>query len=143
MFNFQGHSCFDVVAWHGNYAPYKYDLKKFMTINSVGFDHAVRFLINQFLNFVQILIIPIFQDPSIFTVLTCPSTKPGTAVADFVIFPPRWSVSEHTFRPPYYHSNIIFPKINAVSKNIKMYLLCNYYAGRSRLLNQTRSLTFT
>ncbi|KAK6170236.1 hypothetical protein SNE40_018678 [Patella caerulea] len=80
----QNHSPFDVVAWHGNYAPYKYDLKKFMVINAVAFDHA---------------------DPSIFTVLTCPSLKPGVAVADFVIFPPRWSVQEHTFRPPYYHRN--------------------------------------
>ncbi|BFZ09238.1 hypothetical protein BsWGS_12277 [Bradybaena similaris] len=80
----QGHSVFDVVAWHGNYAPYKYDLSKFMVINCVAFDHA---------------------DPSIFTVLTCPSLKPGVATADFVIFPPRWSVQEHTFRPPYYHRN--------------------------------------
>ncbi|KAK9505019.1 hypothetical protein O3M35_009170 [Rhynocoris fuscipes] len=80
----QKHSPFDVVAWHGNYAPYKYDLKKFMTVNSVDYDHC---------------------DPSIFTVLTCPSNKPGTAIADFVIFPPRWSVAEHTFRPPYYHRN--------------------------------------
>ncbi|XP_071112833.1 homogentisate 1,2-dioxygenase-like isoform X1 [Haliotis cracherodii] len=80
----QKHSPFDVVAWHGNYAPYKYDLSKFMVINAVAYDHA---------------------DPSIFTVLTCPSLKPGTAVADFVIFPPRWSVQEHTFRPPYYHRN--------------------------------------
>lgn len=79
----QNHSPFDVVAWHGNYAPYKYDLSKFMVINSVSFDHC---------------------DPSIFTVLTCPSLKPGTAIADFVIFPPRWSVHENTFRPPYYHS---------------------------------------
>lgn len=80
----QGHSCFDVVAWHGNYTPYKYDLNKFMVINSTSFDHC---------------------DPSIFTVLTCPSTKPGVAIADFVIFPPRWAVQEHTFRPPYYHRN--------------------------------------
>ncbi|KAL3309583.1 hypothetical protein Ciccas_011870 [Cichlidogyrus casuarinus] len=80
----QNHSPFDVVAWHGNYAPYKYDLGKFMAFNSVTFDHA---------------------DPSIFTVLTCPSAKPGTAVADFVVFSPRWSVSENTFRPPYYHRN--------------------------------------
>ncbi|XP_012261379.2 homogentisate 1,2-dioxygenase [Athalia rosae] len=80
----QGHSPFDVVAWHGNYVPYKYDLDRFMVVNSVSFDHC---------------------DPSIFTVLTCPSNKPGTAVADFVIFPPRWSVQEHTFRPPYYHRN--------------------------------------
>ncbi|XP_055706109.1 homogentisate 1,2-dioxygenase isoform X2 [Phlebotomus papatasi] len=80
----QKHSPFDVVAWHGNYAPYKYSLADFMVINSVSFDHC---------------------DPSIFTVLTCPSSKPGTAIADFVIFPPRWSVQEHTFRPPYYHRN--------------------------------------
>ncbi|XP_034472566.1 homogentisate 1,2-dioxygenase [Drosophila innubila] len=80
----QNHSVFDVVAWHGNYVPYKYDLSKFMVINSVSFDHC---------------------DPSIFTVLTCPSLRPGTAIADFVIFPPRWSVQEHTFRPPYYHRN--------------------------------------
>ncbi|PIK47754.1 putative homogentisate 1,2-dioxygenase [Apostichopus japonicus] len=80
----QEHSPFDVVAWHGNYNPYKYDLAKFMVINCVAFDHA---------------------DPSIFTVLTCQSTRPGVAIADFVIFPPRWSVQEHTFRPPYYHRN--------------------------------------
>lgn len=80
----QDHSPFDVVAWHGNYAPYKYNLKHFMVINATAFDHA---------------------DPSIFTVLTCPSAKPGVAIADFVIFPPRWAVQEHTFRPPYYHRN--------------------------------------
>lgn len=80
----QAHSVFDVVAWHGNYAPCKYDLSKFMVVNAVAFDHC---------------------DPSIFTVVTCPSWKPGTATADFVIFPPRWSVQEHTFRPPYYHRN--------------------------------------
>ncbi|XP_039261743.2 homogentisate 1,2-dioxygenase-like [Styela clava] len=80
----QDHSPFDVVAWHGNYAPYKYDLDKFMVINAVKFDHA---------------------DPSIFTVLTAQSLRPGVAIADFVIFPPRWSVQEHTFRPPYYHRN--------------------------------------
>ncbi|KAL5457206.1 hypothetical protein EMCRGX_G034451 [Ephydatia muelleri] len=80
----QKNSPFDVVAWHGNYYPYKYDLKNFMVINAVAFDHA---------------------DPSIFTVLTCPTTKPGVAAADFVIFPPRWCVQEHTFRPPYFHRN--------------------------------------
>ncbi|XP_023937248.2 homogentisate 1,2-dioxygenase [Bicyclus anynana] len=80
----QNHSPFDVVAWHGNYVPYKYDLGNFMVINSVSFDHC---------------------DPSIFTVLTCSSVKPGVAIADFVIFPPRWSVQENTFRPPYYHRN--------------------------------------
>ncbi|KIH52172.1 homogentisate 1,2-dioxygenase, partial [Ancylostoma duodenale] len=80
----QDHSPFDVVGWHGNYVPYKYDLRNFNVINSVSFDHC---------------------DPSIFTVLTAPSTKPGTAIADFVIFPPRWGVAEDTFRPPYYHRN--------------------------------------
>jgi len=80
------HSPFNVVAWHGNYAPYKYDLKLFNTINTVSYDHI---------------------DPSIFTVLTSPSASPGTANVDFVIFPPRWMVAEHTFRPPYYHRNIM------------------------------------
>lgn len=80
------HSPLDVVAWHGNYAPYKYDLAKFNTINTVSFDHP---------------------DPSIFTVLTSPSYPPGTANIDFVIFPPRWMVAENTFRPPYFHRNIM------------------------------------
>jgi len=81
-----GHSPLDVVAWHGNYAPYKYDLAKFMVINTVSFDHA---------------------DPSIFTVLTSPSGQPGVANCDFVIFPPRWQVAEHTFRPPWFHRNVM------------------------------------
>lgn len=81
-----GHSPLDVVAWHGNYAPYKYDLRLFNTINTVSFDHP---------------------DPSIFTVLTSPSEIPGTANLDFVIFPPRWMVGEHTFRPPYFHRNVM------------------------------------
>ncbi|ORZ05800.1 homogentisate 1,2-dioxygenase [Absidia repens] len=80
----QQHSPFDVVAWHGNYAPYKYDLAKFCVINTVSYDHI---------------------DPSIFTVLTAKSTTPGVAIADFVIFPPRWAVAENTFRPPYFHRN--------------------------------------
>jgi len=80
----QGYSPFNVVAWHGNYAPYKYDLKRFSPINTVYKDHP---------------------DPSIFTVLTCQSNEPGVAVADFVIFPPRWMVAENTFRPPWYHRN--------------------------------------
>lgn len=80
------HSPFDVVAWHGNYAPYKYNLKDFNAINTVSFDHC---------------------DPSIFTVLTSPSQQEGIANIDFVIFPPRWMVAEHTFRPPYYHRNIM------------------------------------
>jgi homogentisate 1,2-dioxygenase len=78
------HSPLDVVAWHGNYAPYVYDLARFNTIGTVSFDHP---------------------DPSIFTVLTAPSGVPGTANCDFVIFPPRWLVAEHTFRPPWFHRN--------------------------------------
>ena len=78
------HSPLDVVAWHGNYAPYVYDLAHFNTIGTVSFDHP---------------------DPSIFTVLTSPSDTPGTANCDFVIFPPRWLVAEHTFRPPWFHRN--------------------------------------
>ncbi len=76
----------NVVAWHGNYAPYKYNLMLFNAINSVSFDHC---------------------DPSIFTVLTSPSETPGTANIDFVIFPPRWMVAEHTFRPPWFHRNLM------------------------------------
>lgn len=80
------HSPLDVVAWHGNYAPYKYDLGLFNTVNTVSFDHP---------------------DPSIFTVLTSPSLLAGTANVDFVIFPPRWMVAEHTFRPPWFHRNVM------------------------------------
>ncbi len=80
----QNHTPFDVVAWHGSHLPYKYDLGKFNTIGSISYDHP---------------------DPSIFTVLTCQSNQAGTAVADFVIFPPRWLVGEDTFRPPWYHRN--------------------------------------
>ncbi|MCM2315548.1 MAG: homogentisate 1,2-dioxygenase [Thermoanaerobaculia bacterium] len=80
------HSPLDVVAWHGNYAPYKYDLSRFNTMNTVSFDHP---------------------DPSIFTVLTSPTDTPGLANIDFVIFPPRWMVAEHTFRPPYFHRNVM------------------------------------
>lgn len=78
------HSPLDVVGWTGNYVPYKYDLRLFNTINTVSFDHP---------------------DPSIFTVLTSPSGRPGYANVDFVIFPPRWMVAENTFRPPYFHRN--------------------------------------
>jgi homogentisate 1,2-dioxygenase len=78
------HSPLNVVAWHGNYAPYKYDLARFNTMNTVSFDHP---------------------DPSIFTVLTSPSELNGTANIDFVIFPPRWMVAENTFRPPWFHRN--------------------------------------
>jgi homogentisate 1,2-dioxygenase len=77
---------FDVVAWHGNLTPLKYDTANFMVIGSISFDHP---------------------DPSIFTVLTSPSDTPGTANCDFVIFPPRWMVAEDTFRPPWYHRNLM------------------------------------
>jgi homogentisate 1,2-dioxygenase len=77
---------FDVVAWHGNLAPLKYDTVNFMAIGSISFDHP---------------------DPSIFTVLTSPTDTPGTANCDFVIFPPRWMVAEDTFRPPWYHRNLM------------------------------------
>lgn len=80
------HSPLDVVGWHGNYAPYKYDLRTFAAVGSITFDHP---------------------DPSIFTVLTAPSGEVGTANIDFVIFPPRWMVMENTFRPPWYHRNIM------------------------------------
>ncbi len=80
------HSPLDVAAWHGNLYPYKYDLARFNTIGTVSFDHP---------------------DPSIFTVLTSPSDTPGTANCDFVIFPPRWMVAEHTFRPPWFHRNVM------------------------------------
>jgi len=79
-------SPFNVVAWHGNLAPVKYDTANFMAIGSISFDHP---------------------DPSIFTVLTSPSDTPGTANCDFVIFPPRWLVMENTFRPPWYHRNLM------------------------------------
>jgi len=80
------HSPLDVVAWHGNYAPYKYDLARFNAMGTVSFDHP---------------------DPSIFTVLTSPSETAGTANVDFVIFPPRWMVAEDTFRPPWFHRNVM------------------------------------
>ena len=80
-----GHSPLDVVAWHGNHAPYKYDLTRFNAIGSISYDHP---------------------DPSIFTVLTSQSDTPGTANMDFVIFPPRWLVAEHSFRPPWFHRNV-------------------------------------
>ena len=80
------HSPLDVVAWHGNYAPCRYDLARFNALGTISFDHP---------------------DPSIFTVLTSPSNVPGRANADFVIFPPRWMVAEDTFRPPWFHRNVM------------------------------------
>jgi homogentisate 1,2-dioxygenase len=80
-----GHSPLDVVGWHGNYAPYKYDLRRFNAIGSISHDHP---------------------DPSIFLVLTSPSDTPGVGNMDFVIFPPRWLVAQDTFRPPWFHRNV-------------------------------------
>ncbi|HEX4077516.1 MAG TPA: homogentisate 1,2-dioxygenase [Rhizomicrobium sp.] len=94
-------SPFDVVGWHGNNFPYKYDLRCFNTIGSVSFDHP---------------------DPSIFTVLTSPSAVPGLANVDFVIFPPRWLVAEHTFRPPWFHRNVM---------NEFMGLIAGHYDAKS------------
>src|SRR5690606_36983029 len=79
------HSPLDVVGWHGNYAPYRYDLRRFNTIGSISYDHP---------------------DPSIFLVLTSPSDTAGVGNMDFVIFPPRWLVAQDTFRPPWFHRNI-------------------------------------
>ena len=79
------HSPLDVVAWHGNYAPYKYDLRHFNTIGSISYDHP---------------------DPSIFLVLQAPSDTPGVDTIDFVIFGPRWLAAQDTFRPPWFHRNI-------------------------------------
>lgn len=80
------HSPLDVVAWHGNHVPYVYDLHRFNVIGTISYDHP---------------------DPSIFTVLTSPSDTPGLAGADFVVFAPRWLVGEDTFRPPYFHRNVM------------------------------------
>jgi homogentisate 1,2-dioxygenase len=80
-----GHCPLDVVAWHGNFVPYKYDLRRFNTIGSISYDHP---------------------DPSIFLVLQSPSAAPGVDMIDFVIFPPRWLAAENTFRPPWFHRNI-------------------------------------
>ncbi|UWE09170.1 homogentisate 1,2-dioxygenase [Actinacidiphila bryophytorum] len=81
-----GHSPLDVVAWHGSHVPYLYDLRRFNVLGSLSYDHP---------------------DPSIFTVLTSPSDTPGLAGADFVVFAPRWLVGEDTFRPPYFHRNVM------------------------------------
>jgi homogentisate 1,2-dioxygenase len=97
----QNHCPFDVVAWHGNYAPYKYDLTKFVNVGSISVDHI---------------------DPSIFCVLTAASRDANAPLADFLIFSPRWDVASHTYRPPYYHRN-------AASE--LMGLIYGEYAGRS------------
>jgi homogentisate 1,2-dioxygenase len=95
------HSPLDVVAWHGNYAPYKYDLRRFNTMGSTSYDHP---------------------DPSIFLVLHSPSDTAGISNIDFVIFPPRWLTMQNTFRPPWFHRNVA---------NEFMGLLCGVYDAKS------------
>jgi len=95
------HSPLDVVAWHGNHAPYKYDLRRFNAIGSISYDHP---------------------DPSIFSVLHSPSDMPGAGNIDFVIFPPRWLTMENTFRPPWFHRNVA---------NEFMGLICGTYDAKS------------
>lgn len=97
----QGHSPFDVVAWHGNYVPFKYDLTKFVNVGSISVDHI---------------------DPSIFCVLTAKSRDPATPLADLLIFSPRWDVASHTYRPPYFHRN---------TASELMGLIYGEYGGRS------------
>ncbi|KAI4717653.1 homogentisate 1,2-dioxygenase [Aureobasidium sp. EXF-10727] len=97
----QQHNPFDVVAWHGNYVPYKYDLTKFVNVGSISVDHI---------------------DPSIFCVLTARSRDPAAPLADFLIFSPRWDVASHTYRPPYFHRNVA---------SEFMGLLYGDYGGRS------------
>ncbi|KAG6897771.1 hypothetical protein C0993_007339, partial [Termitomyces sp. T159_Od127] len=102
LFNcYQEHTPFDVVAWHGNYVPYKYAMEKFVSVGSISKDHI---------------------DPSIFCVLTAPSKAPNVPLADFLIFSPRWDVANNTFRPPYYHRNSATEFIG---------LLYGEYGGRS------------
>ncbi|KAK9382864.1 homogentisate 1,2-dioxygenase-like protein [Kockiozyma suomiensis] len=97
----QDHSPYDVIAWHGNYVPYKYDLTKFVNIGSISVDHI---------------------DPSIFCVLTAKSRDPNAPLADFLIFSPRWDVASNTYRPPYYHRNVA---------SELMGLIYGQYGGRS------------
>ncbi len=88
------HSPLDVVAWHGNLAPCRYELARFNALGTISYDHP---------------------DPSIFTVLTSPSETAGRANCDFVIFPPRWLVAEDTFRPPWFHRNLMSEAMGLIS----------------------------
>jgi len=85
FYSTQNHSPFDVVAWHGNYLPYKYDMTKFVNVGSISVDHI---------------------DPSIFTIMTAKSRDPTAALADLLTFQPRWDTASNTYRPPYYHRNV-------------------------------------
>ena len=106
------HSPFDVVAWHGNLVPLKYDLAHFMAINSVSFDHP---------------------DPSIFTVLHSPSGLPGIANVDLVCFAPRWRVAEDTFRPPWFHRNIMTEFATMILHQSEA--MTSYVPGTSHIFN--------
>ncbi|GJE85537.1 homogentisate 1,2-dioxygenase [Phanerochaete sordida] len=90
----QDHTPFDVVAWHGNYVPYKYDLDAFISCGSLSRDH---------------------MDPSVWTVLTARSKTPGVALADVIFAGERWDVAEKTFRPPYFHRNTATEIIGLIS----------------------------
>ncbi|KAL7682906.1 putative homogentisate 1,2-dioxygenase, rmlC-like cupin domain superfamily, rmlC-like jelly roll [Plasmopara halstedii] len=123
-FNSHDFSPLNVVAWHENYVPYKYNLDKLCTIDTVSFDHPVNLTGSEMIAETKVSSIFALQDPSIYCVLTCQTEESGNAVAEFVIFPPRWMVcfltfkyiacyhlriieqaQEHTFRPPYFHRN--------------------------------------
>jgi homogentisate 1,2-dioxygenase len=80
----QDYSPYDVVAWHGNYVPYVYDLAAFVPVSNVRVDHP---------------------DPSIYSVVSCPLDETGSNLLDLIVFPPRWDPTEHTFRPPFFHRN--------------------------------------
>jgi len=108
------HSPLDVVAWHGNYAPYRYDLSRFNVIGSISFDHP---------------------DPSIFTVLTSPSDQFGTANLDFVVFAPRWLVMENTFRPPYFHRNCMSELMGLIHGEYDAKTSGGFVAGGSSIHN--------
>lgn len=103
-----GQSPLDVVAWHGNYAPYKYDLRHYSPVGPILYDHA---------------------DPSIFTVMTSPSETPGTANIDFVVFCDRWMVAENTFRPPWYHMNVMSEFMGLCAGRLRRQA-AGFHAGR-------------
>lgn len=114
----QAFSPFNVVAWHGNYAPYKYDLTKFCPMNAVSFDHP---------------------DPSIFTVLTAPAatgslagSSGGPPAADFVIFPPRYAVARNTFRPPYYHRNTMNEFMGLIRGGEREFSFCEFFFSKKK-----------
>ena len=88
-------SPFDVVAWHGRYAPFKFDLMDFNAYWGANWDHS---------------------DPSILTVLTSPHDDHGRNAVDFAVFRGRWDATQDTFRPPYMHRNSAV-EFNAVIKS--------------------------